>query len=80
MRYSLLTPALLAGLIAASPGFAQDSVKTNPDVYHVVLENDAVRVLHVSVPAGAKTTLHEHPDNVIVALTDSKVRFTGADG
>jgi len=80
MRYSLPTLALLAGFVAASPCAAQDSVKTNPDVYHVVLENDAVRVLHVSVPAGAKTTQHEHPDNVIVALTDSKVRFTGVDG
>jgi quercetin dioxygenase-like cupin family protein len=80
MRYSLLTLALLAGLAAASPCAAQDPVKTNPNVYHVVLENDAVRVLHVSISAGAKTTLHEHPDNVIVALTDAKVRFTDGDG
>jgi quercetin dioxygenase-like cupin family protein len=80
MRYSLRTLALLAGLAAASPCAAQDAVKTNPNVYHVVLENDSVRVLHVSVPAGAKTTLHEHPDNVIVSLTDAKTRFTSADG
>lgn len=80
MRYSLLTLALLAGLAVASPCTAQDAVKSNPDVYHVVFENDTVRVLHVSVPAGAKTTMHEHPDNVVVALTDAKVRFTSADG
>jgi hypothetical protein len=24
--------------------------------------------------------MHEHPDNVIVALTNTRVRFTGADG
>jgi quercetin dioxygenase-like cupin family protein len=80
MRYSLRSLALLAAIAVASPCAAQDAVKTNPNVYHVVLENDAVRVLHVSVPAGAKTTMHAHPDNVIVALTNTKVRFTTPDG
>ena len=80
MRYSLLTLASVVGLAAASPCAAQDPVKTNPKVYHVVLDNDSVRVLHVSVSAGTKTTMHEHPDNVVVGLTDSKVRFTDADG
>jgi quercetin dioxygenase-like cupin family protein len=80
MRYSLPVLASLAGLVVASPCAAQDPIKTNPSVYHLVLENDAVRVLHVSIGAGVKTTLHEHPDNVIVALTDTKVRFTTADG
>jgi quercetin dioxygenase-like cupin family protein len=49
-------------------------------VYRVVVDNPSVRVLRVTVPPGAKTTMHEHPDNVIVSLTDTKVRFTGADG
>jgi quercetin dioxygenase-like cupin family protein len=80
MRHLLLTSALLVAIAAASPCAAQDPVKTNPNVYHVVLDNDTVRVLHVAAPAGAKTTLHEHPDNVVVALSDSKMRFTGADG
>lgn len=80
MRYSVLLLALLGGLAAATSSAAQDAVKANPDVYHVVLENDTVRVLHVSIAAGAKTVLHEHPDNVVVALTDAKVRFTSADG
>jgi mannose-6-phosphate isomerase-like protein (cupin superfamily) len=55
-------------------------VKSNPNVYHVVLDNESVRVLHVSVPVGGKTTTHERPDDVIVALTDSRVRLTSADG
>jgi beta-alanine degradation protein BauB len=80
MRYSFLTLASVVALAAASPCAAQDPVKTNPNVYHVVLDNDTVRVLHVSVPAGAKTTMHEHPDNVVVALKDAKTRFTGPDG
>jgi quercetin dioxygenase-like cupin family protein len=46
----------------------------------VVLENASVRVLKVSLPAGAKTPMHTHPDTIIVPLTNSKVRFTLADG
>lgn len=45
-----------------------------------MFENASVRVLRVAVKPGAKTTPHEHPDTVIVALTDARVRFTGADG
>jgi quercetin dioxygenase-like cupin family protein len=59
---------------------AQDAVKVAPKVYRVVLENDAVRVLRVSLPPGGKTPLHSHPDNMVIALDAAKVRFAGADG
>ena len=73
---------LAAALVAASTtiGFAQDPVKSNPKHYHVAVDNAAVRVLHVVVGPGEKTTMHEHPDNVTVLLTDGKIAFTGADG
>ena len=80
MRYLPLTFFALIGLVVAVPAAAQDPVKSNPDVYHLVFENAAVRVLHVTVKPGGKTTMHEHPDTVIVALSDARVRFTGADG
>ena len=71
----------VAALIAlATPAAAQDPVKTNPEVYRVILENASVRVLRVNLKAGGKTTLHEHPDNAIVALSAAKVKFTGPDG
>jgi len=72
--------ALGLGLATAAPALAQDPVKVNPKNYHVVLENAQVRVLHVTVAPGAKTVLHEHPDNMVVLLTDGKMTFTGADG
>ncbi len=75
-----MVPVLIAGLAVASTAAAQDPIKSNPKVYHLVLENATVRVLHVSVAPGQKTVLHEHPDNAVVVLTDSKMRFTGADG
>lgn len=80
MRYVLLVLAAVTWFALASPAATQDAVKSNPDVYHVVFENPSVRVLHVAVKPGAKTTLHEHPDTVVVALSDANVRFTGADG
>jgi quercetin dioxygenase-like cupin family protein len=59
---------------------AQDPVKVNPGNYHVTIDNATVRVLHVVVPPGAKTAMHEHPDNVTVLLTDGKIVFTDAAG
>ncbi len=59
---------------------AQDPVKVDPAHYKVVLENASVRVLKVSMAAGAKTPMHTHPDTMIVPLTNSKVRFTMPDG
>jgi len=71
---------LTLGLFVASSAAAQDAVTSNPKVYHVVLENAAVRVLRVSVAPGAKTVMHEHPDNAVVVLANGKTKFTGADG
>ena len=77
-----LLPALmvLTGLAVASSAAAQDPVKSNPDVYSVVLENASVRVLRVNVKPGGKTTMHDHPDTVVIALSNARVKFTGADG
>ena len=72
--------AVLASLVLAAPAAAQDPVKTNPEVYRVLFENASVRILSVNVKPGSKTVMHEHPDNAIVALSDARVRFTGADG
>jgi quercetin dioxygenase-like cupin family protein len=80
MKHLMSGLAILVGLALASPATAQDPVKTNPKVYHVLFENAAVRVLHVSVARGGKTTMHEHPDNAVVLLNDAKIRFTGPDG
>jgi mannose-6-phosphate isomerase-like protein (cupin superfamily) len=67
-------------LASAVPCLAQDPAKAHPNQYHVLVDNARVRVLHVAVPAGAKNALHDHPDHVAVMLTDSSIRFTGADG
>lgn len=80
MKCVTFAMSLAVGAVLAPAAAAQDPIKSNPGVYHLVFENPSVRVLHVKVNAGAKTAVHEHPDTVIVPLSDSKVRFTGADG
>ena len=76
-RSVLLGVALV--LVWCGTAIAQDPVKASPKVYSVVLENDSVRVLKVSLPAGGKTAVHSHPDTMIIPLAASKVRFM-ADG
>ena len=80
MSWSIVGFVVTLGLAAAVPAAGQDAVTSNPTVYHVVLENAAVRVLRVSVAPGQKTVLHEHPDNAVIVLSDTKMKFTGADG
>lgn len=52
-----------------------DPVATNPDHYSVVFENDRVRVLEYTDVAGVKTTPHEHPDSVMITLSDFRRRL-----
>lgn len=46
----------------------------------VLFENDRVRVIEVNYAPGTTHEMHSHPDHVIYALGDAKVRMTGEDG
>ncbi len=72
--------ACLAALLAAVPAAAQDPLKVAPNIYHLIAENDRVRVLHVAIAAGAKAPMHEHPANLIISLTPATVTFSTPDG
>ena len=63
-----------AGLIA------DDAVKTAPDHYKVLLENEHVRVLEFHGKKGDKIPMHTHPMYVTYFLSDGKAKFTGSDG
>ena len=75
-----VAPVAACLLLWSGAALAQDPAKVAPEVYKVVVDNPSVRVLRVSLPAGAKTVMHQHPDNVVIALSADKVRFTGPDG
>ena len=56
-----------------------DPTATNPDHYHVVFENDRVRVLEYTDRPGDKTTQHQHPDSVLVTLSTFRRRMYSRD-
>ncbi len=68
---------VVAGSVVA---LAQDPTKVDPAHYKVMIDNAAVRVLHITYPAGSKSTMHSHPDAIAVFLTSSTVHFGLPDG
>jgi hypothetical protein len=76
-----LGPVLLLQLLtkAAAPTPADPTV-TDPDKYHVVLENDHVRVLDYSDKPGDTTKQHHHHAFVLYVLAPFKRKLTFPDG
>src|SRR5438477_9460942 len=54
---------------------AQDPVKTSPQYYKVLLENDQVRVLEYRLKAGEKEPMHSHPTGVVYVLSGTKLKL-----
>ncbi len=60
--------------------YAADPTDTDPDKYHMILDNEFVRVLRYQDTPGARTRLHHHPDFVLYALSSFRRRLTFGDG
>jgi hypothetical protein len=80
MQTRKVVPAVACLLLWSGAALAQDPTKVAPEVYKVVVDNPTVRVLRVSLPAGAKAAMHQHPDHLVIPLSADKVKFTGPDG
>ena len=52
-----------------------DPVEVSPELYHVVFENDQVRVLEYRDRPGDMTKPHSHPDSVMVTLSSFRRRL-----
>jgi uncharacterized RmlC-like cupin family protein len=72
MKVCTLVPTVSMVVLCSVAALAQDATKADPAHYKVVLENATVRVL--------KSKMHQHPDLIVVPLTDAKMRFTPAGG
>jgi quercetin dioxygenase-like cupin family protein len=57
-----------------------DALKTAPDVYSLIMENERVRVLDLRLKPGEKALMHSHPDHVVYVLKDGNVKITLPDG
>ena len=76
MKTIILIPFLAIGVTA----FAQDPVKTSPQYYKVLLENDQVRVLEYRLKPGEKEPMHSHPAGIVYVLGGATLKFTYTDG
>jgi quercetin dioxygenase-like cupin family protein len=81
MRYSIrgswiATVAIIASAVLATMR-AADSQR---DGLAVRFENDRVRVLELRLKPGEREAMHTHPQYVLYALTDYRVKNTTADG
>ena len=56
-----------------------DPTTTNPDFYRTLWENDDVRVLEYRDQPGEETTPHEHPNSVMITLSDFQRRLSSGD-
>jgi len=58
---------------------SDDPAITNPDLYAVLWENDFVRVLEYRDSPGTTSTPHDHPNSVMITLTDFRRRLSTGD-
>jgi len=59
---------------------SNDAVAMDPDVHHVLLENDHVRVFDARAAKGRKTPMHSHPPFVFVSLGTARFNLALQDG
>lgn len=65
----------------ASQPAEEDEARQSPDRVRVLHDSRAVRVMEITLKAGAgPSKMHSHPGSVVVALTDAKARFVLPDG
>jgi quercetin dioxygenase-like cupin family protein len=79
LSHSIFT-VLFAVIILSGYSFGQDAVKVDPKHYKVEFENDQVRVLRITIGPGEKTTMHSHPEGMVIFLSDAKGKFKYPDG
>ena len=59
---------------------SEDPVESNPEHYRTLFENEHVRVLDYTDLPGEVTTPHQHPNSVMITLTDFRRRLSMPSG
>jgi hypothetical protein len=57
-----------------------DAVEAPPEVYTLLFENEAVRVIEMNLKAGQTDNQHSHRDETVYFITGSKVKISLPDG
>jgi len=69
-----------AGALPAVTRKGNDAVAVDPDVHHVLLENDHVRVFDARAAKGRKSPMHSHSPFVFVSLGTARMNLALPDG
>jgi len=80
VQRSLKFALVLVAVACTGAVFAQDMVKVAPKNTKVLVDNDQVRVIEVSLKPGDKLPMHSHPANVVYFVTGGKTKTTTGDG
>ncbi len=85
MRTQLLLVATCVAAVfdlsgTATSAHAQDPLEVNSSTIKLKFENERVRVMEATLPAGAKEQMHSHPAYVIYVLEGGRYRNYGSDG
>jgi len=83
LAFAAVVAVCLGAALVARPQAADDpldSLKVCADTQHLILENQFVRVIDDSIPAGASEPRHRHRHSVVVYLTDYTLEQTTDDG
>jgi len=81
MRYSIHGGMIATVTIIASAVLVTvRAVESQKGGLAVRFENDRVRVLELRLKPGEREAMHTHPQYVLYALTDYRVKNTSADG
>jgi quercetin dioxygenase-like cupin family protein len=58
-----------------------DTLAAAPDAYELLLENERVRVMNLTLKPGQKAPMHDHPNaHVVYVLDAARLRLTFPDG
>lgn len=57
-----------------------DPVKVSPNNYKVLLENENVRILEMTLKVGERDEVHSHPSESVYFVKGSKLRISLPDG
>lgn len=71
---------ILLLMILVKSALANDPLQVAPNMYHLLFENDEVRVMKVDFKPGQKIEKHSHPDHYVVVEKPGTLRIWKEDG
>jgi len=57
-----------------------DALQAASNVYKLIMENDRIRVFDARFKPGEKAAMHSHPDHMVYAFNDGKLKLTPSTG